>query len=393
MQTLGLVSFSNFGGGASRALRRWEILLSSSLKLQSKSFLFYQLELNQSSKLSDLVDHKVSANSTLVQAKIGRGLGLTDGGNLALNITPTFYGRRIRKIDVDFFNIHWFHGEMISIKQLTKISKPIVWTLHDPWLINGIGNYKQELRNGLLGRVHKGLDHWMQYRKKILLGRADKFIAPSNWIAQEFINFGISPERISVIPNPIDLKIFTPKDKELSRKKFNIESNKLVVLFGAGSDLGDKRKGFDLGIELLTRVSKNLKIELITFGNLSTEILVPFKRTHVGYIDSDEVLAELYSAADITLLPSRIDNLPQVMTESISCGTPVFTFPQGGPKTVINENLGCVASSFDLDMAEINFLEMYSNIEKFKPSNLANMAMTLWNDRRILTSFELFVEN
>ena len=59
-------------------------------------------------------------------------------------------------------------------------------------------------------------------------------------------------------------------------------------------------------------------------------------------------MALAYSAADISVLPYKEDNLPNVMLESIACGTPVVAFAIGGMPDIISTNInGELAIPFD----------------------------------------------
>jgi len=390
---IGLVSYSDYGGGASRAFKRWENLLYSSKNFDYKTFLFHKNNVSYQYNTTEKFDHKVAAIATQLQAQMGSKLKLTDGGHMSLNLMPSIYGHKLMREPVDIFNFHWCQGEMMSINQISKITQPIIWTLHDPWIINGIGHYRQMIRSGFLGTIHKNLNMWTGKRKQVLLNPKNRYIAPSEWIAQELVDFGIASELIKVIPNPIDLNTFSPKNKQLSRKKLSISQNKLIVLFGAGTDFKDLRKGFDLGIRLLEKVSAHIEFELVTFGHKLNDIEFSFKTTHLGQINDDDMLANLYSSADITLVPSRIDNLPQVMTESLACGTPVFTFPSGGPQRIISSEFGTVANSFELEIASMDFLQMIKSINTYNQAKISNAARLIWNEDKILKDFEAVITN
>ena len=72
-------------------------------------------------------------------------------------------------------------------------------------------------------------------------------------------------------------------------------------------------------------------LHVVMFGNESDDtkaLALPY--TTLGHIDEEWKLAVGYSAADLTLLPSLEDNLPNVILESMSCGTPVLAFDNGG---------------------------------------------------------------
>jgi len=79
---------------------------------------------------------------------------------------------------------------------------------------------------------------------------------------------------------------------------------------------------------------------------------LPFRVHQVGIVTSQQELAELYSMADVTVSPSIEDNLPNIIMESLACGTPTVAFDTGGiPEMIDNEQNGYLAqfeSSADL---------------------------------------------
>lgn len=135
------------------------------------------------------------------------------------------------------------------------------------------------------------------------------------------------------IPYGIDLNAYLPLDKSLCRNVLDIPSSKRVLLFGADS-LKDKRKGGDLLLKSLQQLPQSLKSEtiLLTFGNGSESITSELGMPNIslGYINSDRLKSIAYSAADLFIFPTRADNLPLVLQESMACGTPMVSFDIGG---------------------------------------------------------------
>ena len=44
-------------------------------------------------------------------------------------------------MDYDLINLHWINHEMISLDDIKKIKKPLVWTIHDNWPFSSIEHY------------------------------------------------------------------------------------------------------------------------------------------------------------------------------------------------------------------------------------------------------------
>ena len=91
---------------------------------------------------------------------------------------------------------------------------------------------------------------------------------------------------------------------------------------------------------------------------------------YTGTITDERVMVLAYSAADYFVLPSREDNLPNTMLESISCGTPVIAFPIGDCTEILEEaNCGLIAdeiSTESLEKAMKKAIEIKSSFEQEK---------------------------
>ena len=77
----------------------------------------------------------------------------------------------------------------------------------------------------------------------------------------------------------------------------------------------------------------------------------------IPYTESQKELAELYSAADVFIMGSQMDNFPTVCLEAISCGTPVVGFDVGGVAETIYPNMGCVVPYGDISALKEKVVE------------------------------------
>ena len=91
-------------------------------------------------------------------------------------------------------------------------------------------------------------------------------------------------------------------------------------------------------------------LHLVIFGQLAprqpSELGFPVHYT--GHLHDDLSLRTLYSAADVLVVPSRQDNLPNTGIEAHACATPVVAFDTGGlPDIVEHQRTGYLARAFD----------------------------------------------
>src|SRR5690606_2875680 len=125
-----------------------------------------------------------------------------------------------------------------------------------------------------------------------------------------------------------------PHNKEFSRRVFNISSSRKVILF-VSEKVENYRKGFDILREALKESDFDDDLQVISIGIPFTNQAQDGQVFSLGTIRDDRLLALLFSAADLFILPSREDNFPNVMLESLACGTPVLSFSNGGMREVV----------------------------------------------------------
>ena len=328
-----------------------------------------------------LVQTKLSDDRTVIApgTKVKKGLALlrptfdTTFRNLFSGGSKTIFSpawlpfsgipSQIKSISPDVVHLNWICGGMLRIEEFRQIKKPTIWTLHDMWAFTGgchysdgcehfrqaCGNCPQLNRNG-----KNDLSQAVLRRKKNAWHRLNlTIVTPSNWLAEcakESSLFG--RHRIEVIHNGLDLNLFKPINKTTAREIWGLPINKKLILFGAMRATSDHKKGFDLlynGLKQLS-VQWSDKAEVIVFGASEPESPpdVGLSVHYLGFLHDDVSLSLLYAAADVMVTPSRQDNLPNTVVESLSCGTPVVAFDIGGIPDMIDHQInGCLAKPFD----------------------------------------------
>lgn len=243
----------------------------------------------------------------------------------------------------DILNLHWVAG-MFDYGDLFSCQIPVVWTLHDMHPFSGGCHY-----NGTCTRFSdacgccpqlgssdpKDISHqlWRQRAKALSQVSPNRLtiVAPSNWLAEECRKSSLLGRFPAVvIPYGIDAQRFEPTDRTLTRRRLGIAPDASVVLFVADS-VGSPRKGLDLLVQALGRLTTAEKTHLLSIGNQPEPAFqLPFPYTPVSHINDDRVLAEIYGAADVFVIPSRQDNLPNTVLEAMACGVPAVGFDVGG---------------------------------------------------------------
>jgi len=265
----------------------------------------------------------------------------------------------INRSDADIVHLHWISYSMLGIKALRKIKKPIIWTFHDMWPFMGCEHYDDlsqpnRFKEGYtkLNKNVKGLDMnrraW-EMKQKYWKDIDFHIITPSNWLkscVEESVL--LKKHKVTLIPYIIEEDKFFSMDKSTARKALNLPVDKQLILFGA-FNANNVNKGGDLLYAALENLNVD-DVELIVFGTDKGDDIHGIKTTYMGYISSEEILNRLYNAADVMLVPSRQDNLPNTVLESICCGTPVVGFNIGGlPDMVAHQKSGYLASPFDVN--------------------------------------------
>ncbi|MEZ8635850.1 glycosyltransferase [Vibrio cyclitrophicus] len=365
---VGIVSHSDSGGGAARASLRLALALRKN-DVETRMFVSrkgtdYQFIQTKIDKFSRAISFIRPTFGSIITRLLKTKNPCLHSGNWFHNSLLT----DINNENLDIINLHWINGETLSISDISKISKPIVMTLHDMWAFCGAEHlcyeledirYKSGYLKGNFPKTSSGLDinRLVWNRKKKCWSKKFYIVCPSQWLAECAKSSALfNGWPIYVIPNPLDLMVFKKIDKYQARDIINLPKSKKLIGFGAIGGLNQKHKGFDLLIESLKKISdinsSEHDIEVVIFGESEPYVKpdIDFPIHYLGELKDDTTLAITYNSLDVMVVPSRVENLPQTATESIACGVPVVAFNTSGIPSAVSHNLtGYLAKAFDID--------------------------------------------
>jgi glycosyltransferase involved in cell wall biosynthesis len=167
---------------------------------------------------------------------------------------------------------------------------------------------------------------------------------------------------VTVIPNGLDTDSFFPRDTQGVGTALGVPPDHRIVLFLASDTRA--RKGFDLLDDALTTLDPE-RTTLLSVGGEKPQVPSLLPHVHAGYVESDLLLSVLYSVADVFVIPSRQDNLPNTVLESMACGTPVVGFKVGGiPDMVRPGQTGWLAKAENVQALRQSIEEALTDDEK-----------------------------
>ncbi len=275
---------------------------------------------------------------------------------------------KIKKFEPNVIHLHNLHAWFINLPLLFKYIKKneirVVWTLHNCWSFTGHCPHFEYAGCEKWKGGCKGCTQYKEYpsafvdkaakmyclKKKWFTDIKDlTIVTPSEWLADKVRQSFLGEHPIKVINNGIDLGVFGPAESNF-REKYNISSDKKILL-GVAFGWGVK-KGLDVFCELSERLDRE-KYQIVLVGtDDNTDKLLPSGIISIHRTQNQKELAEIYTAADVFVNPTREDTFPTVNMEALACGTPVVTFNTGGSSEIINETCGAVTSEKNAESME-----------------------------------------
>ena len=279
---------------------------------------------------------------------------------------PFSTGRFLRTLDrirPDILHFHNLHSSYINLPMLFGYVKKnhikVVWTLHDCWSFTGHCAYftlsgceKWETGCGSCpalsaypaAKMDRSAKMWKR-KKEWFSGVGDlTIVTPSEWLAGLVDRSFLSDYPIKVINNGIDLSVFKPTGSDF-REAHGIAEDEFLLLGVAF--LWSRRKGLDAFEYLSEHLDSRYRIVLVGTDDC-IDAHLPERVISIHRTQNQQELAQIYTAADLFVNPTREDNYPTVNLEALACGTPVVTFDTGGSAEIIRDGCGTAVSCGDM---------------------------------------------
>ncbi len=276
---------------------------------------------------------------------------------------PDAIASSIKQINPDVINMHWVCNGFLRIETLKAFKRPLVWTLQDMWPMTGGCHYSADCDRyqascgncpQLQSNRENDLSRQIWQRKQKSWQSVDlTIVTPSNWMTQCVQASSLFKNlRVETIPFCLDTNAYHPHDKAIARQILQLPQHKKIIVFGALAATSDKRKGFNLLVEALQKLSQvgfSEDTEVAIFGSSTSEKTVDlgFKTHYLGHLHDDLSLSLAYSAGDVMIVPSLQESFGQTASEALACGTPVVAFNATGLRDIVDhEQNGYLAKPY-----------------------------------------------
>ena len=312
-------------------------------------------------------------------------------------------------INADIVHCHNLHTNYFNLTALTKIAaiKPVVWTFHDMWPITAhcAHSFDGKLKESgfftcpsldIYPPIAWHNEKYLETKKtKIYANSNLNIVTPSKWLADKVSQSILKDKPLSVIYNGIDTSIFKPWGKQKCRQELGLPIEKRIVLVVAKGGQSNPWKGGKYAQMALEALKGDPGVLFVDLGGDTNETIDNTKI--VSFVESRDLLAKYYSAADVLLYPSIADNCPLVVLEAMACGLPVVSFNTGGiPELVehkingyiaeyknINDLKSCLEYLLNLPPQETEKMRQYSAdkaLAEFTSEKMADQYIKVYED-------------
>ena len=263
------------------------------------------------------------------------------GTRVARKETNRQFHLLIKRHAPDFILIHNIHGVgwPIDLVAIAANHAPTTWTLHDCWSFSGT-YYPSHAPKPSPSMSNELNSFWKKTIPNRVKCHPFSAVSPSRWMHDRAQESFWKEYPVEAIHNSIPDSYFKERDRKSCKKSLGLNEDNPVVLCIAGN-LDEERKGGSILQEIIRSTPKE-KTQFLLVGSGHLFKSADSDRVKsLGFVRDEITLQIAYSASDLLLHTAPIDNLPNTVAESMSCGTPVLAFETGGlPEMVIPQKSG-----------------------------------------------------
>ena len=254
---------------------------------------------------------------------------------------------RLREFqEADIIHLHWINQGMLSlsgIRQILRSGKPVVWTMHDIWPATAICHVTLGCRHftsqchhcrllpGGGSRNDLSTTIW-QKKRRMIENESIYFVACSHWLESEAKKSALlDGQKVTSVPNPIDTHIYKRGNKQEARQRLGLPLDKKLILF-ASQRVTNENKGMGYLVEACRQLADMPQLGVVILGGHAEEVVgqLPLEAYPLGYVNDEQRIVDVYRAADVFVLPSLSENLPNTIMEAMACGVPCVGIRVGG---------------------------------------------------------------
>jgi D-inositol-3-phosphate glycosyltransferase len=272
-------------------------------------------------------------------------LGIPNNGNLSrlalYPYLPDFFKlmedfRSHESIEYDLIHSHyWLSGRLGNLAQ-ELWDRPHFVTLHTLGEVKnrtGVGLPEPDLRIAA---------------EKELVKTCDRILASTGREKDSLVRYyGVSGEKIGVVPCGVNLDLFNPQEKQTARKQLGFDPDDIILLYvGRFEPL----KGIERLLEAMSHLKSHRRLRLVLVGGDGKDApesrILRQKAVDSGIKDKvrfagrieQKYLPPYYSSADVLVISSHYESFGLVGLEALACGRPVVSTPVGAMESLIKQS-------------------------------------------------------
>ena len=314
---------------------------------------------------------------------------------ISLGLQSVHLGKLIDRFKPDIVNLHWINSGIASIRAVGALKVPVVWTLHDMWTFTGGCHYSGDCTQyrescaqcpkikPLCGL--SAITHWVHRRKQKSWGNNSiHAITPSAWMRGLALSSSLFANvNINHIRNCVDPAVFNDQQRQQRRAELGLPVSSKAILF---SSANQPRKGAfiipDVIRHLRTSTLEN-NWRFLFMGGIPPSLELNQDIILLPRTTDERRVAGYYAASDVYALPSLEDNLPNTISESLSCGTPVAAFPTGGIVEMVSNGVNGYLSNEKTASSLANAIYQASRFNMAARNAIATAAYKLYAPQKI----------